>query len=385
MSARDPWWPAPDHIPGVYVHVPFCRSRCDYCAFATWTDKDDLKAPYVDAVVTEAARRLRGRRPSSVFVGGGTPSQLTGLQLARIVAALVGRPGTDGSNPIEITVECNPDDATSELFAAWRGAGVNRVSFGVQSMNEQVLAALGRTHDPAAVGAAVAIARTAGFAVNVDVILGAVGESVAEMGDSLGAVLELGVDHVSAYGLTVEPGTPLAHDPRRHPDDDDIAAKYEVVDQLLEAAGLGWYEISNWARPGYECRHNVSTWMGGSYVGLGCAAHSHEHGKRVWNVRSPDRYIAAIAQGDSAQAGVDERDERSSASEHAWLMLRTRFGVAARDVDQQRAEQLVASGLLTPSDSGHALSDISSPSGRWVLTRRGRLLADEVARVLDLP
>jgi len=341
------------------VHVPFCARRCDYCAFATWTDRSHLIDPYLAAVVTDVERAVAAGMPAvtSVFFGGGTPSLVPAEGLMRVLAALPLAPGA------EVTVECNPDTVTAALVDCYRAAGVNRLSFGVQSMVPHVLAALGRTHDPANVRHAVALARDAGFETfNVDLIYGAAGETLADWRRTVEEALALEPPHVSAYGLTVEPGTPLADDPARHPDDDRQAAEYELADELLAGAGLANYEISNWARPGHECRHNLLYWSQGDYLGFGCAAHSHRSGRRWWNVRTPERYVAAVEAGESAEAAGETLDAETRRVEGLQLSLRTRAGVpvGALDVD--------------------ALDGLVEVDGeRAVLTRAGRLLANEIA------
>ena len=349
---------------GVYVHVPFCASRCDYCAFATWTDRGHLIGDYLDAVVTEAGRELgRERAPAppatSVFFGGGTPSLVPPADLVRVLAAVPRHPGA------EVTVECNPDTVTPELVATYRDGGVNRLSFGVQSMVDHVLVGLGRTHDVANVERAVALAREAGFeSINLDLIYGGAGESPADWRTTLERVVALGVPHVSAYALTVEAGTPLAADRTRHPDDDDQADKYLMAVDVLGAAGLESYEISNWARPGYACRHNQLYWRQGDYVGLGCAAHSHRAGRRWWNVRTPERYLELISSGRSAEGGFEELDDASRRIEGLQLALRTTEGVPV--------------GALPDDDP--ALDGLVETVGqRQHLTVAGRLLANEVA------
>ena len=293
---------------GVYVHVPFCAARCDYCDFATWTDRAHLIDEYVAACVTDInRRRVDGELPSasSVFFGGGTPSLLAGESLAQILDAIPRDPDA------EVTVECNPDSVSPPQLATIAAAGVNRCSFGVQSMVPHVLAALGRTHDPANVERAVTWARSAGIArISLDLIYGTPGESTADWRATLDRALELEPEHISAYALTVEPGTPMGRDVadggRAAPDDDDQADKYEVTDAVLSAAGLEWYEISNWARPGAESRHNLLYWQGHDYGAIGCAAHGYTSGRRWWNVRTPERYIEAINAGRSPEGG-DER------------------------------------------------------------------------------
>ncbi len=349
---------------GVYVHVPFCASRCDYCAFATWTDRHHLAERYARAVVAEAGRA--GLAPAtSVFVGGGTPSQLPADLLAEVLAAVPLAPGA------EVTVECNPDDATEALLATWRRAGVTRVSLGVQSLDPVVLAGLGRSHGPDAVHRAIALVRAASFATwNLDLITGGAGEDDASWRRTLEGALALDPPHVSAYCLTVEPGTPLAADPARHPDDDALADRYLVADEVLGRAGLAWYEVSSWARPGQRCRHNRLTWEQGDYRGLGCAAHSHAAGRRWWNVRTPERYCALVEAGADPTAGEEVLDGLARVQEALELVLRTRLGVPAAALDAGDPD---LAGL------------VEATGGRLVLTPRGRLLASEVARRLRVP
>jgi putative oxygen-independent coproporphyrinogen III oxidase len=360
--------PSPPVPFGIYVHVPFCAVRCDYCAFATWTDRDHLMARYAAACVAEVegARMNEEWVPAtSVFVGGGTPSRLPGELLGEVLAAIEPAPGA------EITVECNPEGAEAELFAWWQVAGVTRVSFGVQSMVPHVLAGLGRRHDPHAVGAAVTLAAAHGFEVNVDLIFGGAGESDADWNRTLQRVLELEPRpaHVSAYALTVEPGTPLARDPARHPDADVQARRYRRAERVLSEAGYRWYEVSNWAVPGHECRHNQLYWRQGDYRGFGCAAHSHRRGRRWWNVRTPERYIEALASARSPVAGEEVLDEHQRAFEALALSLRTAEGVPWEAVpDDEDLQRFV-----------------HRRHGRAVLTLRGRLLADELARRLQVP
>jgi putative oxygen-independent coproporphyrinogen III oxidase len=349
---------------GVYVHVPFCERRCDYCDFATWTDRHHLMEAYAVACVTDLTRRY-GRGPvppaTSVFFGGGTPSLLPADLLVGILDAVPRRPDA------EVTVECNPDTVTSELLSAYRAGGVTRLSFGVQSMVPHVLSALGRTHDLASVEQAVAAAGETGFDnFNLDLIYGGAGESLADWRATLDAALMLDPPHVSAYALTVESGTPLA---RRigagevaAPDDDDQAEKYLAAEAALTAAGRPWYEISNWARPGRECRHNLLYWAQGEYLGIGCAAHGHNPaGRRWWNVRTPDRYIALIGQDTSPEGGHEVLGGPDRDHEAAMLALRTRDGVPGGPA----ADSLVADGLA------------ERRGGRVVLTPAGRLLANE--------
>lgn len=353
---------------GVYLHIPFCAKRCDYCAFATWTDRAHLTERYLAACRTHARLAVAaGLAPAtSVFVGGGTPSLLPGPDLVAVLDTIPRAPGA------EVTVECNPDTVTDELLAAYAAGGVNRLSFGVQSMVPHVLAALGRTHDPANVRRSVTLAREHGFtSFNLDLIYGGAGETVDDWRRTLDEALALEPPHVSAYALTIEPGTPLADDPERHPDDDDLADKYLLATEAMAAAGLDWYEISNWAAPGHRCRHNILYWSQGDYLGIGCAAHSHRAGRRWWNLRTPERYVAAVEAGTTTEAAAEVLDEPTRALEGLQLALRTAAGVPRDAFDDTTLAEL---GDLVAEDGD-----------RWVLTTAGRLLANEVALRLISP
>lgn len=347
---------------GAYLHVPFCRHRCDYCAFATFTDRDHLMLRYVEAVTAEIDRaRAAGHPPfTTVFVGGGTPTRLEPTLLARLLDRL------DCSPDAEVTVECNPDDVTDEMFATYRAAGVNRVSIGVQSMVESTLVSLGRTHDPDNVARAVDVARRNGIDnFNLDVIYGAPGETLVDWERTVRSVNALEPPHVSAYGLTIEAGTPFAADPSRYPDDDLQAEMYEMADELLTAAGRVNYEVSNWARPGAECRHNQLYWRQGEYLGFGSAAHSHRNGRRWWNVRTPDRFCELIEEGRAAESSAEELDSDERRLEGLQLAIRTRDGVPSDALSEH--DKSVLDGLIV--DDGV----------RVTLTRRGRLMANEVS------
>jgi putative oxygen-independent coproporphyrinogen III oxidase len=294
---------------------------------------------------------------TSLFVGGGTPSLVEPERLRAVLDAVPRAPGC------EVTVECNPDTVTPALMAVYAQAGVNRISLGVQSMVDHVLRSLGRTHDPSNVRRAVDAIRAATIPTfNLDVIYGAAGESPDDWRRTLDAALALDPPHVSAYALTVEPGTPLADDPARHPDDDDQATKYLAAAEALEAAGLTWYEISNWARSGHECRHNQLYWSMGEYQAFGCAGHSHRDGRRFWNVHTPERYVAAIAEGRSPEAAGERLDAEARRLEALQLAVRTRAGVPAASLPVDELDGLVAVN-----------------GDRAVLTVQGRLLANEVA------
>ena len=350
---------------GYYIHVPFCARRCDYCAFATWTDRSHLIDDYLRACRTDIERHVAAGAPpaTSVFFGGGTPSLVPASALMDVLAAVPRVPGA------EVTVECNPDTVTPELFANFARAGVNRVSLGVQSMQPHVLQSLGRTHDVANVRTAAALARDLFPTFNLDIIYGGAGETLDDWRHTLEAVVALEPPHVSAYALTIEAGTPLADDHARHPDDDDQADKYLLATELLRRAGLEWYEISNWARPGHECRHNWLYWSQGEYLGVGCAAHSHRGSRRWWNVRTPERYIDAVASNRSPEAGDERLDPDARVLEALQLSLRTRAGVPADALP----------------DDPELSSFIDVDDGTATLTIDGRLLANEVALRLHQP
>lgn len=345
---------------GVYLHVPFCRHRCDYCAFATWTDRHHLEERYLAACRRQIEQEAPGLPPvTSVFVGGGTPTLVDPDRLLAVLAAIPLAPDA------EVTIECNPDDLDAERAARYAAGGVTRLSIGVQSMDPEVLRTLGREHDPANVERAVAAAHAAGLHVNVDLVYGAAGETLQQWEATLDAAIALRPHHLSAYALTVEAGTPLAADPARHPDDDTQADQYQLATERLGAAGYEWYEISNWALPGHECRHNLLYWTGGEYLAVGCAAHGHRQGRRHWNLRTPERYLQAIEEGRSPEAGGEELGPDERRREGLQLAIRTRHGVPGSEVADDVVDELA--GL------------VERRGDRVVLTPDGRLLANEVA------
>jgi len=349
---------------GLYLHVPFCRHRCDYCAFATWTDRQHLEDRYLAACERQVRSESAAHPPvTSVFVGGGTPTLVDPHRLVQVLQAVPLAPAA------EVTIECNPDDLDAERARIYADGGVTRISIGVQSMDTEVLAALGREHDPANVRRAVEAAQAAGLSVNVDLVYGAAGETLGQWAATLDAAIALDPHHVSAYALTVEAGTPLAADAARHPDDDTQADEYQLATDRLGAAGYEWYEISNWSKPGHECRHNHLYWSGGEYLAIGCAAHGHVGGRRYWNHRTPERYLAAIEGGRSPESGSEELDADGRRIEHLQLAIRTRDGISAADVPDGFVGQL--DGL------------VAQEGDRVVLTTEGRLLANEVAIRLE--
>lgn len=353
---------------GVYLHIPFCSKRCDYCAFATFTDRHHLTASYLDALRTDIRRTIDLGMPlaTSVFIGGGTPTMVPAQELVAVLGKIPLAPHA------EVTVECNPDNVTLEMMRTFREGGVNRVSIGVQSTVPHVLASLGRTHNPDNIKRSVEAVREAGFTTfNLDIIYGAAGETLDDWRKTVNDVVALDPPHVSAYGLTVESNTPLAAQPHRHPDDDDQADKYELIDDAFAKSGLVNYEISNWARPGHECVHNYLYWLQGNYDGFGCAAHGHKDGRRWWNVRTPDRYIELVNAGDSPESASEILDDETRALEALQLLLRTNEGVPADAFGPDDREFM--QGMLEPRGD------------RLVLTRAGRLMANEVSIRLRIP
>ena len=352
---------------GVYIHIPFCAKKCDYCAFATFTDRHQLTTDYLTALRTHIKRSVASSMPraTSVFIGGGTPTLVPAAELMSVLAEIPLAAGC------EVTVECNPDDITLEMMQTYRAGGVNRISIGVQSTVDHVLKSLGRTHNPENVQRSVSFVREAGFETfNLDIIYGAAGETLDDWSRTLRDVAALDPPHVSAYGLTVEANTVLATQLDRHPDDDDQADKYLLCDDALSANGLQNYEISNWAKPGHECKHNSLYWQQGNYEGFGSAAHAHLNGRRWWNVRTPDRYIELVNAGESPESSSETLDAETSKREMLQLLVRTREGVPH--------------GSFSDKDLDEMSELLDRQEDRIVLTRAGRLLANEVAlRLID--
>lgn len=383
---------SPEDGIGVYVHVPYCSSRCGYCDFNTYVpgeagrgNPDGWAAAAVAEVELQASvGRAAGPTGSvsTVFIGGGTPTLLPVEDLGRVIAAIDSEAGLAAG--AEITVEANPETVAPELVDGLLGAGVNRMSIGMQSSDPKVLRGLQRQHTPGQAVAAAKLARSQGFdRVSLDLIYAAPGESLESWSDSLDAAIGAGVDHVSAYALKLEPNTRLAKQVARGdvvtPDDDYAAAAYELADARLSAAGLGWYEISNWAREGSECRHNLDYWRSGHWWGIGPGAHGHWQGRRHWNEKNPQVWQDSLARGELAEAGHEELTANQQLTEKIMLEVRLREGLSLERVGlnpgHPEVEQLVRDGLVYEEGLPHAL----------VLTTRGRLLADMVTlRLLEI-
>jgi oxygen-independent coproporphyrinogen-3 oxidase len=380
---------------GVYVHVPFCESRCGYCDFNTYTAAElgdgVSRGSYVDTLLHEVrlaadvlgVRGVRGMRvppASTVFFGGGTPTLLPAEHLRLVIDEIRARFGLDEN--AEITTEANPESVTPAYFAKLREAGFTRVSIGMQSAVPRVLEVLDRRHRPGRPEAAVAEARAAGFEhINLDLIYGAPYETDADWQASLDAALSTDADHISAYALVVETGTALARQVDRGvvpaPDDDVLADRYIIADELLRAAGFEWYEVSNWARSEQaRCRHNELYWTDANWWGLGPGAHSHIGGVRWWNVKHPVRYAGLLAAGRSPAAGRETLDDAARLTERVMLGIRMRAGLPLAELPdgaQRLLPQLTSWGLADHD---------AAADGRVALTQRGRLLADAVVREL---
>lgn len=369
---------------GLYIHVPFCASRCGYCDFNTYTTGElggatpDGWLVALRAELELAAASVGAPAVDTVFVGGGTPSMLGGAGLAEVLTAV--RDNFNLAVDAEVTTEANPESTSAQFFAQIRAAGYTRVSLGMQSAVPRVLAILDRTHSPGRALRAAAEATAAGFDhLNIDLIYGTPGESDDDLLRSVDAALSAGVDHLSAYALVVEDGTALARKVKRGeiaaPDDDVLAHRYELLDARLAAAGLDWYEVSNWSKPGGECRHNIGYWNGGQWWGAGPGAHGFVGDTRWWNVKHPNTYARVLAGARLPFADFERLDTHDRHVEDVLLQIRLRTGLPVSvltETERARASQAVAAGLL---DAG---------SQSLTLTDRGRLLADAVVRdILD--
>jgi len=368
-----------------YVHIPFCASRCGYCDFNTYTaaelQRDGTSitaATYPDRVIAEVdwLRRnnsLDERELTSVFFGGGTPTLIDSLELVRILQSLKSAYGF--THDMEVTTEANPDSVTLKDLEILRTGGFTRISFGHQSSATNVLALLERTHTPGKTWQAVSDARSAGFEhVSVDLIYGSPGETDENLAETLDQVSSADVDHVSAYSLIVEPGTRLAARVARgeipNPSDDVAAHRYELIDTKLQTLGMTWYEVSNWAQPAGECRHNIAYWRNQDWLGIGPGAHAHTAGIRSWNLKHPAAWAARVDDGVSAVAESEELSDSDIRHEEIMLGLRLREGLSLSLLGAAgltQAQLAVTEGLLDPA---------SFAEGKAVLTFQGRLLAD---------
>jgi putative oxygen-independent coproporphyrinogen III oxidase len=370
---------------GAYVHVPFCATRCGYCDFNTYTAQELQRdgttvstATYVDRVISEVTRQRtalgNNSQPlTSVFFGGGTPTLLGSTELVRALTSLKKEFGLLAN--AEITTEVNPDSVNAHDLKILREGGFTRVSFGHQSSAPKVLQLLERTHTPGRTWEAVNWANEAGFEhISVDLIYGSPNETQAELELTLSEVIAADIDHVSAYSLIVEPGTKLAARVARGevnaPSDDVAASRYELIDQQLSSAGFEWYEVSNWAKPGGECKHNLNYWHNQDWIGIGPGAHAHINGLRTWMIKHPAAWAAQVDQNEEPIDGSEVLSATEIANENIMLGLRLRDGIELGTLSPagiEQANEAVTQGLL--------YSDLFT-LGRVVLTPKGRLLAD---------
>ncbi len=361
---------------GIYVHVPFCLTRCGYCDFNAYAGLGHLAERYVSALKEEAglaAPDWADERVVSVFLGGGTPTTLDAGDLEALLEHLRERFDVDAR--AEITIEANPDTVDGEKLSALLAAGYVRLSMGAQSFDPAVLAALERVHSPDAVRRAFAASRAGGYAnVNLDLIYGANGETLASWRRTLEEAIALGPEHLSAYALTIESATPLGRKVEAGlvppPDPDLQADMFALACELLAAAGYWHYEVSNWARPGFECRHNLGYWERRPYLGLGAGAHSYRHGRRWWNLRPPEAYLQAVESGSLPTGGEELLGPEELRLEEVFLRLRTLEGVPAESVEPGGAEPFLRDGLL------------ARRNGDLVPTERGMLLLNELVLAL---
>ncbi|HEU5222986.1 MAG TPA: radical SAM family heme chaperone HemW [Candidatus Lumbricidophila sp.] len=381
---------AADRAFGIYLHVPFCRVRCGYCDFNTYTASelpgartDDYPSTAIDEVrFAKRVLEVSGIAPrpaATVFFGGGTPTLLAASGLVRMLGAVRDEFGlADGA---EVTTEANPDSVDEAALHELADGGFTRVSFGMQSAVPHVLATLDRTHNPERIADVVRWARAAGLQVSLDLIYGTPGETLDDWRTSLDVALAQQPDHLSAYALIVEAGTRLARQISSGqvptPDDDLQADMYELADERLAATGYEWYEISNWATDvSHQSRHNLAYWRGDDWWGIGPGAHSHVGGVRWWNAKHPSAYAARVAAGESPAVGREALSAGAAATERVLLRSRIREGIAITELAP--AARSAVAGLIADDlvDARQALA------GQLVLTRKGRLLADVVARQL---
>jgi len=376
-----------------YIHIPYCVRRCGYCDFNTYTpaelqvseDLTKISNNHIDLLIAEADQARASVKTTApiptIFFGGGTPTLMEPSDLKRVLRHLEDKFGF--TPDIEITIEANPDTVSKEKLAALREIGINRISFGMQSGVEHVLKVLDRTHNPANVSKATNWAKEVGFKeISVDLIYGAPGESIEDWQKTIQTALALPITHISAYALIVEAGTKLAGQVKRGevviPEDDQTADKYLIADESFTKAGFTWYELSNWAKAGSECRHNIAYWVGANWWGLGPGAHSHVDGVRFWNVKHPAAYQERLTTGAEP---IQEREiltGEQMASERLMLEIRLKSGIAKSSLV---AEQIAA---LESFHISGALDPDMWAAQRVALTQSGRLIADRIVREILL-
>lgn len=376
-----------------YVHIPFCKDRCGYCDFNTYTSSElqgAKQSDYPDSLIAEialssaviAAAGLPKRKLSTVFFGGGTPTLLPAADLVRILHAL--REVFDFLPGAEITSEANPDTLSIDYLAELQRGGFNRISIGMQSAVPEVLATLERTHSPANVALGVSAAKQLGLKVSVDLIYGAPGETLQQWQQSIEAAIALDPDHISAYALIVEDGTKLARQIKSGslevPDEDLQADKYELAERLLNIAGFTWYEVSNWSKGDNNISsHNFSYWKSQDWWGYGPGAHSHFGGVRWWNTKHPSAYSVKLKLKQSPAAGRETLNERTRLEERVLLELRISEGLG---IDQAKTVNPDATKLIAGFIADELVDAKAAIGGVLKLTLKGRLLADSLVRQL---
>ena len=376
-----------------YIHIPYCIKRCGNCDFNTYTPAElkitselkDISNSYIDLLISEikSARIEVGESAviPSIFFGGGTPSLMEASDIGRVISTI--KDQFNLAKDAEITLETNPDTVTKEKLAQFLAAGVNRLSFGMQSAVPHVLATLDRTHNPDNLPQVTKWAKEVGFKeISVDLIYGTPGESKEDWQRSIDAALSLPITHISAYALIVEEGTKLAAQIKRgevgNVDDDLSADKYIMADQAFTSAGFNWYELSNWAKPNSQSRHNIFYWLGKNWWGAGPGAHSHLNGRRFWNVKHPNLYKERIIKGESAVAEFENLESIQIESERLMLSIRLPSGVEKSTLNDKQILDLA--GYV---ESGH-LDQANWNLGRATLTLDGRLIADRILREILL-
>ena len=376
-----------------YIHIPYCVKRCGYCDFNTYTPAElqlteglaQISNSYIDLLVKEIefARNQVGESAvvPSIFFGGGTPSLMEASDIKRVITAISEQFKLE--QIAEITLETNPDTVTKEKLKQFFDAGVNRISFGMQSSVLHVLKTLDRTHNPENVPQVTKWAKEVGFKeISVDLIYGTPGESKKDWQQSIDSALALPISHISAYALIVEDGTKLAAQIKRgeiaKPDDDLTAEKYMMADQAFTAAGFNWYELSNWAKPNSESKHNLAYWLGHNWWGAGPGAHSHINGKRFWNVKHPNLYKQKIQASETVILDSEVLEGSQIESERLMLSIRLPQGVAKNTLNNQQILE-----LTDYVNSGH-LDQENWNLGRATLTLDGRLIADRIVRKILL-
>ena len=367
-----------------YIHVPYCVSRCGYCDFNTYTpselngDLAQVSNGYIDQLIKEvdiAGKRV-SNEISTIFIGGGTPTLLDPIDFKRLLDKLQNKFGF--KEGIEITIEANPDSVKNEKLEKLISIGINRISFGMQSAVPHVLKVLDRTHDPLNIERSVTAAKSAGFKeISVDLIYGTPGESIEDWKLSIQSALQLPITHVSAYALILETGTRLANQVKRKefeiPDDGETAEKYLIADREFTKHGFSWYELSNWAKPGSECKHNLAYWRGDNWWGLGPGSHSHIDGERFWNIKHPNTYRNALKEG-SPIAGSEVLTAEDIENERVMLEIRLPSGIDKASLKSAQLDQV--SQYL----EGGELDKSAWQNGRIALTANGRLVADRIVR-----